>query len=409
MDSVEHHGFWQNQFLSEPSNDSCKETSIALASSPHVAGTPSQEETGEYVWDIFDGLPGVRPLKQEWNDTVLDHFVSSQLRVSYNESEWVTLNISERVIASDPDTDTEYASHIWSAYSANGTVSGNVVYINYGRRSDYEFLIDNGNFSDITSNESFAGKIGLVRFGRMGRSTKVKIAQQYGMVALLIFSDPEDYARDQGAVYPDGPWLPPSGVQRGSVKFASCPGNVELSRLQSLCGIDSLEEAIPSVPVMPVSYGNAERLFVMMEDGETAPDGWHGEIDGDYMISSPLLRIEVTVETDLRNNDLTRNIYGVMDGEVFPEQAVMMGAHRDSWVCGAQDDVSGTVTVLEVAKGMSALYERGWRPKRTMVFASWDSEESGLIGSTNFGEDLESFELGLDEGIIAYLKFGSLP
>ena len=129
-----------------------------------------------------------------------------------------------------------------------------MVYINYGRRSDYELLINDTNYTSIVSNESFAGKMGLVRFGGMGRATKVKIAQEYGLVGLLMFSDPEQYAKNQSAVYPHGPWLPPSGVQRGSIKFASCPGNPSLGRMQALCGIDSMDEALPSIPVMPVCY-----------------------------------------------------------------------------------------------------------------------------------------------------------
>jgi len=406
--------FWQSEFFSEPSNDSCKALSLELASQPHIAGEPAQLETGQFVFDFFDSLSGVSPLRQRWNDTVLDHFVASSLKLFANGS-WTALDIAEEAIASDPDTDTEVASHVWSAYSANGTVSGRVVYINFGRRRDYRLLIDDSNFSSITSNASFSGKIGLVRFGGgMGRATKVQLAQEFGLIGLLMFSDPEQYALNQSAVYPFGPWLPPSGVQRGSVKFASCPGNPTLARLQSLCGLDSLADAMPSIPVMPLSYANAKRFFLAMTDAQRAPSSWHGAIDVAYRVDSALTA-ELTVITELRGDDVTENVYGVMSGAVFPKQFVMIGAHRDSWVYGAQDDVSGTVTVLEVAQGLSALYRRGWRPKRSLVFASWDSEESGLIGSTNFGEglqlnratnalkDLEGLE-ALDEGLFAYLN-----
>lgn len=109
----------------------------------------------------------------------------------------------------DNDTNIPEASHIWNAYSASGNVTANIVYINYGRRSDYAELIENANYSSITSNESFVGKIGLVRFGQMGRATKVQIAQQFGIIGLLIFSDPAQYAPDPDLVYPNGPWLPP--------------------------------------------------------------------------------------------------------------------------------------------------------------------------------------------------------
>jgi len=404
--SIRDDTFWQNEFVHLPSNDSCKAMSVDLASSPHVAGKPEQIETGQYVHDIFESLSGFRAVRQQWNDTVLDHFLSSSMEFSVNGgADWVTLNISEEILdAVDNDTNTEYASHIWNAYSASAAVSGNVVYINYGRRSDYSALIENDNVSSITSNASFAGKIGLVRFGQMGRATKVKVAQQFGIAGLLIFSDPEDYAPDPDMVYPNGPWLPPSGVQRGSIKFASCPGNAEISRLQSLCGIDSIEDALPSIPVMPVSYSNAELLFESMTDGVTAPSEWQGGIDVDYKVDSEVMQLTMNVSTDLRTDDVTLNVYGIIDGEEFPDQIVMIGAHRDGWVCGAQDDISGTVTILEVAKGFGRLYESGWRPRRTMVFASWDSEESGLIGSVHFGEDLQLEDLDVAEGLIAYLN-----
>ena len=252
-------------------------------------------------------------------------------------------------------------------FNYKGTVTAPVVYINFGRRSDYEELIDNENFTTIVDNTSFAGKIGLVRYGNMGRSTKVKVAQDYGMIGLLMFSDPEQYAPSSSpeGYYPDGPWLPPSyvlfsflfrvcmlhvsciscvfccfvgvhiylcrGVQRGSIKYASCPGNPDLERMQRLCGINTIEEALPTIPVMPLSYGNAEILFENM-DGEEAPPSWQGEIDTTYTIEGDLV-LELSVITDRREQDLTQNVYGILEGSEMPEQAVMIGAHRDAWVC----------------------------------------------------------------------------
>lgn len=152
------------------------------------------------------------------------------------------------------------------------------------------------------------------------------------------------------------PQLSLSGVQRGSIKFASCPGNAQLSRYQELCGIDDITDALPSIPVMPLSYGNAEILFRAMTDSNDAPSDWQGGINVSYKVESELLSIELSVETDLRTDDITQNVYGIIDGEEYPDQIVMIGAHRDGWVCGAQDDISGTVTILEVAKGFGDLY-----------------------------------------------------
>eukprot|EP01083_Nonionella_stella_P261223 889701_1 len=174
-----------------------------------------------------------------------------------------------------------------------------------------------------------------------------------------MFSDPIQYAPDPELVCPNGPWLPPTGVQRGSIKFASCPGNPDLERMEKLCGIDSMQQAVPSIPVMPLSYMNAEILFNYMIDAVSAPDEWQGGIDVDYKVDSYDFMINLNVETDLKVDDLTQNIYGIIEGEEFADQVVMIGAHRDSWVYGAQDDVSGTVTILEVAKGFGALYRRG--------------------------------------------------
>ena len=211
-----------------------------------------------------------------------------------------------------------------------------------------------------------------------------------------------------------------SGVQRGSIKYASCPGNPTEERLDELCGITEMADALPTIPVMPLSYSNAEAIFNATADsgGEEPPMSWTesgiegGDIDIGYRLdASEDFFIELEVTTDLRTEDVTQNVYGYIKGEEFPDEIVMIGAHRDAWVCGAQDDVSGTGTILEVAKGFGELHRRGWRPKRTIVVASWDSEESGLIGSTNFGEDViaENATIGdldLDaDDIIAYVKF----
>ena len=195
------------------------------------------------------------------------------------------------------------------------------------------------------------------------------------------------------------------GVQRGSIKYASCPGNTDIERLSTMCGIEDINDALPTIPVMPLSYKNAEILFENMADGDLAPLSWTGGIDVDYIIESEELVIELSVMTDYREDLVTQNVFGVIEGTEYPEQVVMMGAHRDAWVCGAQDDISGTTTMLEVAKGMSELYEQDWRPKRTVVFASWDSEESGLIGSVFFGEgDMMINNISLDDGLITYIK-----
>eukprot|EP01084_Bolivina_argentea_P125285 221992_1 len=400
--------YWEDEYLKLPTNESCFEMSSDLASQPHVAGTIEQLQTGYYVVEKLEEFGFDNIIQQNWSNTVLDHFVSSEIRINVNNTGFIPLSIHEQILETDPDTDSEYRFHIWSAYAKTGNVTANLIYINYGLRANYEYLIENENYTDITSNQSYVGFIGFVRFGGgIGRAGKVKIAQSYGLIGLIIFSDPEQYAPDgEISVYPNGPWLPESGVQRGSIKYASCPGNPEINRLNDLCGIDNIEDAIPTIPVIPMSRYNAKLLFENMDDSdaEYAPNSWYGLMDTEYIITSPNLVVNLNIVNDLHQNDVIQNVYGIIKGDKYPDQSIMVGAHRDSWVYGAQDDVSGTATVMEVAKGFGEIYKRGWRPKRTMIFASWDGEESGLIGSCSLGESQEEEDLELTDGLIAYLN-----
>eukprot|EP01084_Bolivina_argentea_P068340 124400_1 len=344
--------YWQNEFLKYPSNDSCRSRCVDLASKPHVASYPEQFETAQYIADLFNDWK-FETTQRNYTGTVLSHFVSAKLRIfnSVSNEIWTDLNIEEQIIDSDPYTNNSLRFHVFNAYAHTGNITGNIIYINYGLRSDYEYLISNDNYSSIASNISFEGKIGLVRFGGgIGRNIKVKLAQQYGLIGLLIFSDPEQYAPDLSLVYPNGPWLPGSGIQRGSVLFAVCPGNPSEQRLNDLCGIEDMNDAIPSIPVIPISYDNTKILFDNMDDIniDIAPETWHGGIiDTEYKINSTNLIVNLDIINDLHLDDVIQNVYGVYRGYKYSQQIVILGAHRDSWVYGAEDDTSGTVTMIE--------------------------------------------------------------
>ncbi|MEO7522065.1 MAG: M20/M25/M40 family metallo-hydrolase, partial [Gemmatimonas sp.] len=247
------------------------------------------------------------------------------------------------------------------------------------------------------------GKVVLARYGRSFRGIKAREAEKRGAVATLIYTDPQDDGFVRGDVYPEGPMRPMRGVQRGSVfngtgdpltpGYASKPGAPRLS-----------PDATPlaKIPVVPISAANAEQLFAGIR-GTNIPAGWQGGLPLRYHVGAGPIRARVEVTTDAATNGTKQiwNTLGYLRGTEFPDQYVFIGAHRDGWGAGAADNVSGTVSVLEAAQALTDLAKRGMRPKRTIVFATWDAEEWGLVGSTEFVED---DSLRLKRGAVAYLN-----
>jgi N-acetylated-alpha-linked acidic dipeptidase len=304
------------------------------------------------------------------------------------------LALAEPAVPGDPTSAlTQYPTV--NGYSGQGDVTGDVVYANYGLIEDYAQLDSMG--------VSVKGKIVVARYGRSFRGIKAREAEKHGAIALLIYSDPQDDGFVRGDVYPNGPMRNRNGVQRGSVMNGAgdpaTPGYASTGQVPRL-SVDKMD--IPRIPVVPISYGNAGEL---LEDvrGHDIPQSWQGGLPFRYHVGPGPVRARVRV-TDDRATKGTKPIFdtfGVIRGSELPDELVIVGGHRDGWGPGAADNVSGTVSILEAARAVSEAVKAGHRPKRTIMFATWDAEEWGLIGSSEYVED---DSLRLMKGGVAYLN-----
>lgn len=293
----------------------------------------------------------------------------------------------------------EEAMPPYNIYGGDGDVTGELVYVNYGGPDDYVELERRG--IDVR------GKVVIARYGGGWRGLKPLLAQQHGAVGCLIYSDPRDDGYFMGDVYPKGGWRPSQGVQRGSVAdMMIYPGDPLTPGRGSVPGTERLplEEArtILKIPVLPISYGDAEPMLKAIE-GQLAPEQWRGALPLTYKIGPGPAKVRVVVESEWGQKPIY-NVIAKMRGSESPEQWVLRGNHRDAWVMGAQDPLSGTVAMLAEAKAIGELVKQGWRPKRTLVYGSWDGEEAGLLGSTEW---VETHADELREKAVVYINTDS--
>ena len=270
----------------------------------------------------------------------------------------------------------------YNAYSADGDVEGEVVYVNYGIPADYDELARHG--------ISVEGKIALARYGGSWRGIKPKVAAQHGAIATLIYSDPRDDGYFQGDVYPDGPYRMAQGAQRGSVEdMPQYPGDPLTPGVGATLDAEryTVEESptIMKIPVLPISYEDAQPILEAM-GGPVAPAAWRGALPLTYHLGPGPARVHMKLAF---NWDLTPayDVIAMLPGSEFPDEWVVRGNHMDGWAFGAGDPLSGMVALMEEARSVGEMVKNGWRPKRTIVYAGWDAEEPGLLGSTEWAED----------------------
>jgi N-acetylated-alpha-linked acidic dipeptidase len=365
--------------------------SRALSARSHIAGTPAQAITRDYVIDRMRewGLEAETREYQVW----MPH--STEARVWRVSPDTLELVLAEGSIRGDAVTMESGQIIMANGYSGAGDVSGEVVYVNYGLIEDYARLQSLG--------VSVRGKVAIARYGRSFRGIKAREAERNGAAALLLYSDPADDGFVQGDAYPEGPMRPATGVQRGSVMNGAgdptTPGWASVRGARRL-PLDSAR--VPRIPVIPLSWSNAAELLRDVR-GTAIPQEWQGGLPFRYHVGPGPVRARVLVRLDTGSNAIKSiwNTYGTIRGTSYPDQLVVLGAHRDSWGPGAVDDVSGTVSVLETARAIAEEARAGRRPKRTIVFATWDAEEWGLIGSTEYVEDDSA---RLTSGAVAYLN-----
>lgn len=293
----------------------------------------------------------------------------------------------------DPFQDDPRVLPAFNGSSPSGDVTGEVVYANYGTLADFKTLRDMG--------VDLKGKIALVRYGQNFRGVKVYIAQKLGMAGVLIYSDPADDGYVRGDMYPKGPYRPETGVQRGSVQFIAkytgdpmTPGVAATMALpdNKRLAPDKLTEDNPSIPSNPISYHDALPILQRL-GGPASPRNWQGGLPFTYHLgstaaagTSPAVKVDMHLEQDYAVRTIW-DVIGKIRGTEDPDAWVVAGNHRDAWVYGAVDPNSGTAAMLETVHGLGELLKQGWKPKRTIVIGSWDAEEEGLVGSTEWTEE----------------------
>ncbi|MCG9129317.1 M28 family metallopeptidase [Candidatus Poribacteria bacterium] len=372
--------------------ESCRTNLRRLTEEPHLAGTENSFKVAEFIknqheryglkvkiYEYLVYLP--HPLE------VLVELVSPGQHVAANkETGWQW----------DKDS---YRTDIvpgYNAYSPDGEVTAELVYVNKGLPQDYQTLHNLG--------ISVEGKICIARYGGSYRGVKAKLAGDYGATGLILYSDPSDDGYMRGDVYPRGPWRSEDAIQRGTVKYifqhASDPLTPGWAATEDADRLE-VEEAtdLPKIPVIPIAYKDAKPLLEALS-GPTVPLSWQGGLPFAYHTGPGPATVHMKVKCEHKIRKIY-NVIATLEGSEFPDQWVILGNHHDAWIYGAADPSSGTTSLLEIARCMGKLAQQGIRPKRTIVFASWDAEEFGILGSTEWVEHLKQ---ELRDKTVAYLN-----
>ncbi|HEY2954016.1 MAG TPA: M28 family metallopeptidase [Candidatus Eisenbacteria bacterium] len=348
-----------------------------LSEVPHVAGTPADLATAEYVRGrlaVYGWDARIEPVPVYLNYPTVS-------RLALVEPFDQALATRETGQPWDKDAYDGAAFDAFHGYGASGNVTAPAIYANYGEVDDLKKLAELG--IDVR------GAIVLVRYGKIFRGLKVRNAERAGAAGVVIFSDPADDGFAKGDPYPRGQGRPEDAIQRGSVQFLSeGPGDPTTPGWGSAAGGKRLKPSevrgIPRIPSLPIAWGEAKKILEALE-GPVVPAGWQGGLPLTYHVGPGPAKLHLETAHDYAVRPIW-NVIATLKGREAPDQWVMCGNHRDAWTYGAVDPNSGTTTMLEMARAIGALAKSGWRPRRTIVLGSWDGEEYGLLGSTEWGE-----------------------
>jgi N-acetylated-alpha-linked acidic dipeptidase len=385
---------WEEVFRAVPAPKSAREHLRRLTLEPHIAGTKEDYDTAVYVRDQLRSY-GIAAELKEYDVWLNYPNTPSVLELITTRRQ--KLNTHEAVVSRDPSSSHPKITPLFNGYSASGDVTAPVVYANYGLPNDYEDLKKAG--VDVK------GKIVIVRYGNSFRGVKAKVAQDHGAIGCIIYSDPADDGYMQGDVYPKGPWRPEASGQRGSVQYLfDYPGDPLTPGRPAIDGVPRLkpEEAtdLTRIPVQPIAYDVAKIIIAPLK-GPVRPRGFQGGLPFAYHVGGTNdVKVRLKVDMDYKIRTIW-NVVARIEGTTDPNRWVVLGNHRDAWVFGAVDPNSGTSAMLEVGRGLGELLKQGWKPRRTIVFGSWDAEEYGLVGSTEWVEELAG---ELREKAVAYLN-----
>jgi N-acetylated-alpha-linked acidic dipeptidase len=373
------------RFLAVPDPKLAEAHLRTLTQAPHMAGTPEDKATADYVAQKFRdaGLETEIVEYKAWFNYPVE------ISVDITAPAGVEMHGPTREhVDGDPYDEDPRVVMPFNGMSPSGDVEADVVYANYGTPDDFDKL--------EKLKVDVRGKIALVRYGQNFRGVKEFVAQEHGAAGVIIYSDPFDDGWRRGDKYPAGPWRPDTGVQRGSVGYMfefpgdpTTPGIASLPALPDSKRISPEHSAqMPKIPVTPLSYHDAWPILKNLA-GPDSPREWQGSLPFTYHVGPGPVRVKMHLKQDYKFRTLW-DVIGRARGTDLPDEWVVAGNHRDAWVYGAVDPNSGTAAMLESVHGVGKLLKSGWKPKRTMIFCSWDGEEEGLMGSTEWAEQHES-------------------
>jgi N-acetylated-alpha-linked acidic dipeptidase len=374
----------EKRFLAVPSPELAGEHLRVLTAAPHVAGSPEDRATADYV---------ARKYREAGLETqIVEYKVWLNYPAEISVDVVAPANVkmhgpTPEHVDGDPFQNDSRIVTAFNGYSPSGDVEADVVYANYGRPEDIQKLKDIG--------IDLKGKILLVRYGQNFRGVKSFVAQEAGAAGVIIYSDPADDGWTRGDKYPEGPWRPDTGVQRGSIGYMfHFPGDPTTPGIASLPSLPDSKRTppeqsaeMPKIPTTPLSYADASPILEHLK-GPDSPRDWQGALPFTYHVGPGPVRVKMHLKQNYGYHTIW-DVIGTVRGSEEPGQWVIAGNHRDAWVYGAVDPNSGSVAQLEAVHGIGELLKTGWKPKRTLTFASWDAEEYGLIGSTEWGEEHE--------------------
>jgi N-acetylated-alpha-linked acidic dipeptidase len=411
----------QARLLAAPRPENARRLLRTLTEEPHIAGTPAGRRTAEFVRDKLRSWGWDAELAEY--HVLLNYPRPDSVALSLVAPTVRKLKVIEDPHVPDKDSADPELTPAFHGYGPSGAVEGEVVYANYGRPEDFDALDRLG--VDVK------GKVVLVRYyGNIFRGLKVLNAQKRGASGVLIYSDPADDGYAKGDVYPNGPYRPASAIQRGSVQFLSKgPGDPTTPGTPSLPGARRLpwdprhgfplgdsdellaaptpdggianvqipsranwerltglrrDEAFAAIPSLPISY-EAARPILEALGGPNVPTGWQGGLPLTYHVGPGPARVSFRIDMDYAVRPIW-NVVAKIQGTTEPDRWVLIGNHRDAWTYGAVDPSSGTAATMEACRALGEAVKAGWKPKRTLVYCSWDAEEYGLVGSTEWAE-----------------------
>ena len=384
----------ETDFQAIPSPEKARAWLRELTLEPHPAASERNNHLASYIAD-------------EWRKQGLDDVVLRRYDVLHSRPRSVSLEMTapiaykatlrEDAYDADRDTRNPAVSSSYFGFSASGEATAELVYAHSGNPEDYDLLRKNG--------ISVKGKIVIVRYSNpySYRGFKALTAEREGAAALLIYSDPAEDGFTKGKVFPDGPWGPESHIQRGAITYDFIvPGDPLTPGWPSLPGAKRIKPAeaqsLPKIMALPLSWRDAKPLLENM-NGPEAPAEWQGALPIKYRLTGAV-KVHVKVDMDTSVQPYTV-VEGRITGSELPDEWVVVGNHRDAWAFGAVDPSSGTASMLELSRSLGELKKRGQRPRRTIVFCSWDGEEYGLTGSTEWGEQ---FAPQLRKNLVAYIN-----